>query len=173
VIVSEGDRRRPKRALHRIIRLVHTHSRRPPAPSSNNRRMTIPSVRSASPGPGITRVPVTCCAHREGGWPRSLAAFGGRGAARIVQGREGLEQLRGSAAAAAAETDMRSADCCCVRSMKGAFAGFWKRWVSPSFISIALDAGVEGPYEYSFGRTVLYHCTLYFIQYSYVPPIGS
>jgi hypothetical protein len=75
-----------------------------------------------------------------------------------------------SAAAAPAETDMRSADCCCVRSMKGAFAGFWKRWVSPSFISIALDAGVEGPYEYSFGRTVLYHCTLYFIQYSYVPP---
>jgi hypothetical protein len=28
--------------------------------------------------------------------------------------------------------------------MKGAFAGFWKRWVSPSFISIALDAGVLG-----------------------------
>ena len=32
MIVSDGDRRRPKRALHRIIRLVHTHSRRPPAP---------------------------------------------------------------------------------------------------------------------------------------------
>ena len=32
MIVGEGDRRRPKRALHRIIRLVPTHSRRPPAP---------------------------------------------------------------------------------------------------------------------------------------------
>ena len=31
--------------------------------------------------------------------------------------------------------------------MKGAFAGFWTRWGSPSFISIALDAGVVQLYR--------------------------